>query len=595
MLKKGLHTFRPYYINACEDIKFAIRQIAAQYHCDADLFDFNLQAITTYKKNICDYDFQQIHPDKVEEFLANSSNILDPNLIIAQRYCILVKEKERKEMRFHLSMDRALSEAFLWLHTGFTYQKDTFTNLYAHIRKTKVWNKILCFDEENESKALQSFLETLKYPLKQEVRYLLVRGANLVASTEAKLSFKKDVNAKFQTIAQNEVICEFQKPLQGKPGRNLRGDYIIPEIPKSTGQASPLRYDTASIMPVDYPTKIEYKSAISGILDYKDDILSIKDTLQTQEVSFKTTGSLIDTIDSEITINITQADVMKEALGDGMTIQASVINIQGNVGADAVVKSHKVQIGGITHQSSKIYANNVEVATHKGYIRGENIQIDTLEAGIIEGKKVEVDKMYGGKIYADEIVIQTLHSNAFLYATKSIHIVHMKKGENKFFLAANYSPSNKKHYNALLTQKNDSIKEAIHLTKELKIESLELAKLKETANEVRKVLMRYKNTKTKPPSYLLEKFEAYHARVVALRKKREKINQLSETFKNARNALAKLDAQTKNATISVDSGWVGYNEVHFTFYAPSKELLCIPKPSQPSKAIYQDDKIVLVW
>lgn len=594
MLKKGSHTFRPYYINECEDIKFAIKQVASQYNRDADSFDFELQAITTYKKNLYDYELEQIHQDAVEAFFQNRDNMLEPNLVISQRYCILIKEKERKETRFHLSTDKGFSEAFLYFHPGFTYKEENFESLYGQIKKEKVWNKILCFDEEREKKALVEFLKTLTYPLKKEERYLLVCGVNLVASTEAKLSFKKDVTAQFQTVLANEVICEFQKPLQGKPGRNIRGDYIVPQAPKSEKQTSPLRYDNVSIVLVDYPNKIEYKSAMGGILDYKDNVLSIEDTLEAQEVSFKTTGSLIGAIDSGTVVNITETDTMKEALGQGMKIQAGEVNIEGNVGSDATVHSKRVHIGGLTHQSSKIYADSVEVSTHKGYIKGEKVQIDTLEAGVIEGKCVEVDKMYGGKIYAEEIVIQTLHSNALLYATKSIRIVHMKKGENKFFLAANYSPSNKKQYDTLLAQKNDSIKEAIRLTKELKVESLELTKLKETADEVRKVLTQYKNTKTKPPSYLLEKFEAYRARVVALREKREKINFLSETFKNARDALAELDAQTKDATISIDSGWVGYNEVHYTFYAPSKDLLCIPKPGEPSKVIYKNDKIELV-
>ncbi|TLD85330.1 DUF342 domain-containing protein [Helicobacter sp. MIT 11-5569] len=593
MLKKGSHTFRPYYINECEDIKFAIKHIASQYNRDADLFDFELQAVTTYKKNLYDYELEQIHQDAVDEFLTKRDNMLEPNLVISQRYCILIKEKERKETRFHISADKSFSEAFLYFHSGFVYREEDFENLYVQIKKEKVWNKILCFDEENEKKALEEFLNTLTYPLGQEVRYLLIRGVNLVVSTEAKFEFKKDVIAQFQTVLQNEVICEFQKPLEGKPGRNIRGDYIVPQSPKSLEQTSPLKYDTASITLIDYPNKIEYRSAIGGILNYEEDILSIEDTLETQEVSFKTTGSLIGSIDSQTVVNITEADTMKEALGQGMKIQAGEVNIEGNVGTDAIVHSKKVRIGGLTHQNSKIYADDVEVATHKGYIKGENIQIDMLETGIVEGKRVEVSKMYGGKIYAEEIIIQTLHANAFLYATKSIHVVHMKKGENKFFLAANYSPSNKEKYNALLHKKNHSIKEAIRMTKELKVESLEVAKLKETADEVRKVLMQYKNTQTKPPSYLLEKFEAYRARVVALREKREKINQLSEAFKNARDDIIKLDSQTKNATITIESGWVGHNEVHYTFYAPSKELLCVPKPGEPTRVIYENDKVVL--
>ena len=126
------------------------------------------------------------------------------------------------------------------------------------------------------------------------------------------------------------------------------------------------------------------------------------------------------------------------------------------------------------------------------------------------------------------------------------------------------------------------------------MQTLELKKLNAVAQEIRHILMQYKNTKTTPPKYLLERFEAYHNRMLALQEKRAKINSLSATFKQARDELSKLDKATKDATISVDSGWVGYNEVHYIFNSPSKELLCIPKPSEPSKVIYKNDEIKLI-
>ena len=60
MLKKSLQTFRPYYVNECEDIKFAIKQVSSQFGMDADGFDFELQSVVTYKKNLYDYESQLI-------------------------------------------------------------------------------------------------------------------------------------------------------------------------------------------------------------------------------------------------------------------------------------------------------------------------------------------------------------------------------------------------------------------------------------------------------------------------------------------------------------------------------------------------------
>ena len=148
--KKGAHKFRPYYVNECEDIKFAIKQVAAQFNKDFDSFDFELQAITTYKKNLYDYEAEQIEPSQVDTFLSKRDNMLEPNLVIQQRYCILIKERERKETRFHLTMDKSGSEAFLYFHLGFTYEEEKFDTFYQEIKKRKVWNKILCFNEVSE-------------------------------------------------------------------------------------------------------------------------------------------------------------------------------------------------------------------------------------------------------------------------------------------------------------------------------------------------------------------------------------------------------------------------------------------------------------
>lgn len=595
MVKKDSQTsFRPYYVNECEDIKFTIKQIASQFNKDPDTLDFILQAITTYKKNLHDYAPEPLKENEVNEFLENLNNLLEPSLTITQYYSILIVEKEKNENKFHFISNKSFSEAYLILRAGFVFNQEEFENLYLQIRKIKAWNKILFINEKAEKLALKEFLQSLKYPLKQEVCYLLCQSFNFIPPAESHLEFKKEITGQFQTILKDEVICIFHKALKGKPGRNIRGQYIIPEDPKSLNQPCLLKFDTTSIQTKDYPTKVEYLAAIGGILKYKEDILSIEDTLETKEVSLKTTGSLIGEIESGTEINITEADSLKEALGQGMEIQASKVNIQGNVGANAQIHAKEVYIGGFTHQDSKIFATDAEIQTHKGYLKAQNIKIHTLEAGIIEGKRVEVEKMYGGKIYAEEIFIQHLHSNAFLYATKQIQVITMQKGENRFYIAANYSLDTKELYNTLLHKKNTSIKEAIQLTKELKVESLELKKLKNTADEMRQILIQYKKTKTTPPSYLLSKFEEYHARVVALKEKRQKINALSAAFKEARDALNQLDSNTKNGIIEVQSGWIGYNEIHYIFHSPQKEFMLIPRAGEPSKAIFQNGQIHLI-
>ena len=55
-----------------------------------------------------------------------------------------------------------------------------------------------------------------------------------------------------------------------------------------------------------------------------------------------------------------------------------------------------MKIYGNTNNSAKIYADDVYVSTHKGYLKAEKADIDTLENGIIEAKVVKIKKGMGG-------------------------------------------------------------------------------------------------------------------------------------------------------------------------------------------------------
>ncbi|CAM2948460.1 FapA family protein [Helicobacter burdigaliensis] len=588
---------RSSYINECEDIKVTLKQVASQYKIDMDLLDFDLQSVITYTKKVYDYEFSSLNLAQAEVFLSKRDNLVEPNLVIKQCYGIVIRKRERREHRFFLKTDKDYSYSTLYFQIGFVYNEESFDELYMQIKKQKAWNKILIYNETEEKKALKSFLKELSYPLKQEVEYRLNVAINFIPTKEAKLEFKKQILMHhFQTILPNEVVCVFYKPIIGKPGRNIKGEYIIPKEPKSIHEVSPLQYDKHSILVKESELVIEYIAKNGGILHYEDEFLLIQDTLEAKEISAKTTGSLIGQLNSGTTINVTESDSLKEAIGRGMKIQASCVNIEGNVGADAIIHAKEVNVGGQTHQDSKIYADTISIHNHKGYVKGKNIKIDTLETGIIEGDRVEVNKMYGGKIYADEIIVHYLHSHALFCATHKIRVHSMDKGENRFFISANYSPSARENYNALLETKNKSIKEAIQLTKELKVQSLEARKQKSIADENRKILIHYKNTKTIPPKYLLDNFETYHKLITSLKEKRQKINELSVAFKDAKDKLAKLDLQTKTATIEVQSGWVGYNEVRYTLHSPKLELSLTPKFGDGTKVIFNknDEKLELI-
>ncbi|MDE5592028.1 MAG: hypothetical protein K2I63_03620 [Helicobacter sp.] len=584
--------FHPRLIDECESIDTAIKQVAFEFNKDPLSLDFDLRKISTYKRHLRDKP-EFIPHNQAANFFAN--NLLEPNLNIFQRYSIFIKEKEKKEEFFELKVDDSFSQAFLIFKKGFRYEPSLFNALYEEINKAKARAKILIFGRLSNKIALKDFLSSLTYPLKQETQYLLIQGANFLPSVESRLEFKKDLKEKFQAVCEKDIVCVFYKALRGSPGRNLRGEYIIPQEPKTLHQSSSLKYDNAEIEAKDYPNAIHYVALKGGLLKYDKETLKIESVLETEVVSSKTTGSILLGKDSGITINITQKDSLGESVGQGVKIESFKVNVEGNVGANVQIDAQEVDIRGFTHQDSKIYADHATIKIHKGFIRAKSVKVKSLETGIIQAEHVEVERMYGGKIYAQEIIIETLHANAFLYATKNIKVYLMEKGENRFFIASNYSPSLKQQQDSLIEKKNDLVEKITRLGQELEMQNLELKQLKPAADEARKTLLAYKQNGNKPPSYLLDKFQIYHKMVIDFKQKKEKLDLLNANFEECVQALKDFDQSVQNAVVEIESGWVGYNEVHYCFYHPAHELTLIPKQGEPHKVSFDSrtQKLVL--
>ena len=78
-------------------------------------------------------------------------------------------------------------------------------------------------------------------------------------------------------------------------------------------------------------------------------------------INFKTTGSITAGLDSEVSMNVKELDTTKDAVGSGMTVEVTEIDIEGNTGPNSVVYAHKASVGGQTHKDSKIRADKLDI------------------------------------------------------------------------------------------------------------------------------------------------------------------------------------------------------------------------------------------
>ncbi|HFU73976.1 MAG TPA: hypothetical protein ENK65_00320, partial [Helicobacteraceae bacterium] len=144
------------------------------------------------------------------------------------------------------------------------------------------------------------------------------------------------------------------------------------------------------------------------------------------EISFKTTGSIETQLDADVSINVKESDSLKDAIGMGMEVEVNEINVEGNVGPNAVIKAKKASVEGQTHQSSEVHDDELSINIHKGTAYAKSITSTRLEHGTVEADTVHVTQAIGGVIRAKEITIELLGSHVTMSATKTITVQQLK-------------------------------------------------------------------------------------------------------------------------------------------------------------------------
>ncbi len=220
------------------------------------------------------------------------------------------------------------------------------------------------------------------------------------------------------SVLEGDLLIEYIKPKKGKPGRNCRGEFMEPAEPEIKHAPDFTVNDTIEV--IDNQDNILYRAKTSGYISLDAKMYQIKSDMDVGEISFKATGSISTGLDSEVCLSVKENDSQKDAIGSGMEVEVSEIDIKGNVGQNAKVHAKRASIDGQTHKTSEIRANDLTINVHKGLAVGDNIKISRLENGVVEGKKVEIVQAIGGNIRAKDIEIGICMSHVKATASRLI-------------------------------------------------------------------------------------------------------------------------------------------------------------------------------
>lgn len=385
-----------------------------------------------------------------------------------------------------------------------------------------------------------------------------------------------------QSVMQDEVLIEYIKPKIGSAGRNCGGEYIGVVEPQSKNSID-FSVDKNTIDVIEDENRILYKSKIGGYIYREANAYTIKSTMDLKEISFKTTGSIYAGIDSGVKLSVSESNYENDAVGDGMVVEVSELNVHGNIGSNVKIYTRRVSIDGQTHKSSHIESDEANLNVHKGTLKAKKARVTRLEQGSIEANDVFVLQAMGGVIRAANIELEICSSNLRAYASKSIVINKLQGSENSFIIDPLMLCDDIESFNA----NQDSIKELENSQKEINLEIVKYEKMvKDTQMAYQDIVKRisyYKQNDVKIPFAILNKLKELtkireHLDLVRTEhnekiQKRDLLISKSQKFQ---------DFITQARVINRDK-WVGHNEIIFRLIEPRVDLSFRPSEGMEDK------------
>ena len=237
-------------------------------------------------------------------------------------------------------------------------------------------------------------------------------------------------------INEGDLILRHIVPGTARRGRNLKLEFIEPHLPPENKIEFSCSENLEAKEVCKLPERVhcvEYYAKKKGfITKTPDGKYDIETELNLASATFKETGAILGGLDNNITVNIKSNSDLEDAVGSGVRIECENIVVNGNVGSNTILKARSVKIYGNTNTSAKIYADDAYISTHKGFLKAEKADIDSVENGIIEAKVVKIKKGMGGKIVVQRVLVGSLGSNNTIDFSQMAIIEQCSGNNNKF-------------------------------------------------------------------------------------------------------------------------------------------------------------------
>lgn len=588
-----------------------IKNIATANRLQPLELGFKLLSVTTYysdEKN----ENHAMNQEEMALFL-DDGFLLNPDLKITQNYRVEIYKVGTETIplphlpEITLSGNKNLTKIIATISQSHdvAYSSELEQRIIDDIQMKKIKTGILVgIRDQNMYKEVKKIVATIHVNgfLDKNHSFIVCSGVDEIAPVNDNLvlHYKKKVNAKnsdgkvdyskrgfILAVEKDECVLEYIKPQTGTSGRNCRGVFI--PVPEPRISHTEVINISENLTKKESETSIKYIANRGGYVNFEKGLYDIQEHMEINEISFKSTGSIDASLDSNIKINIKETDILKDAIGAGMSVETAEVHVQGNVGSGARVKAKIVEIGGQTHQSSYIEADKIIITVHHGEANGQDVQIERLESGKVIADTVYVKHMTGGEIIAKVIKIDNLMSNAKIIASEKIEIVELKGSNNKLII----DPSVTKEFHEMIesiTKKIEQLEEELKAyPRQLSSKKEYIDKNKPMAEMVKEKIMELKRNNVEPPVTLFAKVKDFQEKVMEYNTFLQTFKEKKEELREYKNELSGVQNKVFLAKIINHSTWREFNEVRFKLIYPPRDMTYNPQENEISREISLKD------
>lgn len=473
-----------------------------------------------------------------------------------------------------------------------SYYDGLYEDFLDYITEQKLRLNIMpyLFDEDYKG-TIKGFVEVIekikKITFKEDKKILISKGVDEVKSVNSEICMSieenNDVGAEdsegkvdyanrgfLLSCIEGEQLFEFIKPQQGRHGRTCKGKII--EVDTVNIDAKPTFTVEDGIEVQDSFENIKYLSTKSGYLVKTGNQYDVSNSINVEEISFKTTGTIDSDLDSEISINVIKENPLEDAIEEGMHVRVQKLSIEGSIGPNTQIEARDISITGQSHNDSSIKCVNAHIGLHKGKIVARKVEVDTLEGGEIIADVAIIKNATRGKIKAKTIEISMLGSHVIMEASEYIQVQRIRGEENTFILdpLINDGFNSKKDDDKIYLKKlEDELK---LLLKKYKDTQAKVKSNLEPCEKIKAAIIKSKKQGIKISSGLIQKFKSCKVMRVHYRRLKEEVEYKKSQYAKLKKKLFSNDSNVMDAKIMLKEPIQGYNHIIYKLNNPERKI-----------------------